>query len=127
MDTCYVIPETNAIIDLYDARDLVGVRGRVISRINVPRENRGKGYGSQLLRQVLDIADQEKIRLYLEIAPSDGLNYEQLEAWYKRYGFVWHPRYPNSIMVRYPTKIEIVDKDGVAHGYTDEDDALHGN
>lgn len=58
-----------------------------ITRINVPRAHRGKGYGTQLLDIFLAMADERKITVWLEIQPSDGLNYDELEAWYLRHAF----------------------------------------
>jgi len=40
-----------------------------ITRINVPREYRGRGYGTALLEQVLEDADREGVTLRLEINP----------------------------------------------------------
>lgn len=58
-----------------------------VTRINVPRAHRGKKLGSQLLDRCLALADKEKKIVWLEIQPSDGLNYNELEAWYLRHGF----------------------------------------
>lgn len=76
-------PRALAVIDLCDYYG----EGFIITRINVPKEFRNKGVASKLLQRVLDEADKEKINLWLEISASDGLNYDQLEAWYKRHGF----------------------------------------
>ena len=61
-----------------------------LNRINVPAKYRGVGVGSALLIEVLGSADAEGIDLYLDLNPYGALNYEQLEAWYARHGFVWH-------------------------------------
>lgn len=73
-------------IAIADLVDYYG-RGKIITRINVPAEFRGKGHGTALLKQIIEDADREKIALYLEIQSSDGLSYDELEAWYKRHGF----------------------------------------
>lgn len=76
-------------------------RGRIITRINVPSAYRGLGVGSYLLNKIMMDAALAKVNLYLEIMPSDGLNYAQLRSWYERYGFTntsgiyikfWHKR-----------------------------------
>lgn len=72
-----------AVADLVDYDDTT----KLITRINVPKEYRSTGVGSQLLQQIVHDADEEGITLLLEIVPSDGLNFQQLELWYKRYGF----------------------------------------
>lgn len=66
-----------------------------ITRVNTPESNRGKGAASNLLKQVLAEADAEGVHLYLDIVPSTGLTFDQLEAWYKRLGFI-HEDIPNS-------------------------------
>lgn len=72
--------------------------GLMITRINVPEPHRGKGIGHKLLTQCCADADMLGITLWLEIQSSDGLSYDQLEAWYKRHGFKGH-----SIFKRKPT------------------------
>lgn len=83
MKTCYVIKEHRAIADLCDYYG----KGMYITRINVPVASRGQGVARALLQIILDEADREGVRLYLEIAASDGLDRDQLEAWYERHGF----------------------------------------
>lgn len=61
----------------------------VINRINVPDKARGKGYGTKLLKEILEAADAEKIMLLLGPSPSGGLDMAALTAWYERYGFRW--------------------------------------
>jgi GNAT superfamily N-acetyltransferase len=83
-----------AVLDVVDYYSM----GYMITRVNVPQAHRGKGLGSRLLKEACEEADKANIRLYLEIASSDGLTYDQLEAWYRRYGF----RRCNGIMRRKP-------------------------
>lgn len=85
MHTCYVDAPTRSIADLCEYGT-----GMLLTRINVPREHRGKGHARALLKRILDDADNEGVTLWLEISPSDGLDYDQLEAWYRRRGFVGH-------------------------------------
>lgn len=62
----------------------------VISRIYVPTNLRGLGRGRALLMRILADADLEPgVTLYLTASPgSGGLSLEDLEAWYRRHGFV---------------------------------------
>jgi ribosomal protein S18 acetylase RimI-like enzyme len=83
--TCYVIPEARAVLDLIPPGELTP--GYTISRINVPRQHRGHGYGTRLLSMAIADADSEHADLWLEVKPSDGLTREQLIAWYARHGF----------------------------------------
>jgi ribosomal protein S18 acetylase RimI-like enzyme len=62
----------------------------LINRINVPQEHRGKGYGTQILDQILKDADQERVTLVLEVYASDMrgiMTKDKLIEWYRRHGF----------------------------------------
>jgi predicted GNAT family N-acyltransferase len=86
MRTCFTIklsPIRVAIADL----SFVEKRW-FVTRINVPILFRGKGIGSTLLTEIVEEADRYSVDLYLGISPSDGLDFNSLEDWYKRYGFV---------------------------------------
>ena len=82
MDNCYVDPEHNAIADLIRYRD-----GKLLTRINVPREHRGRGIASKLLKRITADADRTGTTLYAWVSPSDGLGENALSAWYRRNGF----------------------------------------
>lgn len=84
MRQCYVDTETRAIVDVYNTHDNV----YLVTRVNVPRAHRGRGIASRLMRAVIDDADTDGVVLELFVGPSDGLDFVQLEAWYKRLGFV---------------------------------------
>jgi ribosomal protein S18 acetylase RimI-like enzyme len=83
---CYIDKSTRSIADLDEC-----VGGAVITRINVPVLFRCRGLGRLLLGRILLDADAEHVTLFLEICPSDGLDYNQLAAWYERHGFVEQP------------------------------------
>jgi ribosomal protein S18 acetylase RimI-like enzyme len=90
MRTCYFDAEHNAIADLVCPGELTAFW--TITRINVPQKyrgqkQRGRGVGTKLLRRILADADAEGVELALEVSPSDGLDYVQLTAWYRRHGF----------------------------------------
>lgn len=76
--------------------------GLMITRINVPASHRGAGHGTWLLTQLLDKADTEGIKLFLEPAASGGLSQDELVAWYMSHGFTWW----KGIMRRMPCKKE---------------------
>ncbi len=79
---CYIDPPTRSIADLIHYR-----KRHLITRINVPKKHRGKGIASMLLKQIItDCPIGES--LIIHPSPSDGLNYTELVAWYKRHGFV---------------------------------------
>jgi len=100
MKTCYFDRETRAIADLVAPLPNYGI-GYVpawqITRINVPFQSRGAGLASALLKQITDDADSDCVDLWLGVLPTDGLNREQLIAWYERNGFRQHK---NGMMVR---------------------------
>lgn len=83
MKTCYVDKETRGIADLCE----ISAHTFLITRINTPVASRGQGVARKLLQQILEDADREHVLLCLEISPSDGLAYNELEAWYFRHGF----------------------------------------
>ncbi len=72
-----------AVVDLVEYDD----QGYIITRVNVPQSHRGKGIARELMAEVIAEADRTGTTLFLEIQPSDGLNYEQLRSWYRRLGF----------------------------------------
>lgn len=95
MQITYAIREVRAIADLVSHEGMW-----VITRINVPAEYRGKGYGTQLLRRICADADREGATLTLTIHASGALEHAALEAWYTRHGFKvmpegWLERKPN--------------------------------
>jgi|GEM_PF-4419202 len=77
-------PARLAVIDLCRAHKPMQW---LVTRINVPREHRGKGIGREMLTQLCKQADAKAMDLILEVSPSDGLDFDQLVAWYKRYNF----------------------------------------
>ncbi len=97
MQTCYhqvLSPAYLAVLDVSPCL-IKGLEGMLINRINVPRHTgpdgkplfRGQGIASDLLKRCLKDADAEQVTLLIEVSPSDGLTYDELVAWYKRYGF----------------------------------------
>ena len=73
-----------AVLDTVDYYN----QGQIITRINVPASHRGQGIARRLLRRATDLADVLGTTLWLEVSPSDGLGFAELEAWYHRHGFV---------------------------------------
>ena len=69
-----------------DLTDYYG-KGKIITRLSVPKSYQGFGHGSALLRQICAEADATRTKLWLEISPSGPLDAADLEAWYTRYGF----------------------------------------
>jgi len=99
----YYDRESNSTADLCDYYG----HGMILTRINVPIASRGKGVGSRLLDSILADADKDNITLFLEISPSNGLSYEQLEKWYLRKGFSpWNGVYRRLPGARISTRVD---------------------
>ena len=47
----------------------------------------GKGYASDVMRQVVEAADKTAVRLYLYAQPIGDMSASQLVQWYKKFGF----------------------------------------
>ena len=63
--------------------------GMLLASIHVPEEHRGHRHGTALLRKVLADADRCGTRLFLHATSFGEMSDGDLEAWYKRHGFVW--------------------------------------
>lgn len=101
MKNFYMDRETRTVADLTNLGEMVPGT-MTITRINVPQEHRGKGYGSTMLQTLCDEADRDGIRLTLEVFPSGALDYYELVAWYERYDFHWDKNY--MYMERIPSR-----------------------
>jgi hypothetical protein len=64
--------------------------GMTINRIKVPQDARGQGEASKALKEVLRQADEQGLTVFLTADPvgAGGMSKAQLEAFYKRNGFV---------------------------------------
>jgi GNAT superfamily N-acetyltransferase len=62
--------------------------GLLLTRINIPAQFRRQGHGNLLLKKVLDAADKDGVTLFLHVASYGTMTDEQLEAWYRRNGFI---------------------------------------
>jgi predicted GNAT family acetyltransferase len=100
MRNCYIDYDHRGIVDLTNIGEMVPGT-MTMTRINIPREHRGKGLGTALLKRVLDDADRDQVMITLEIMPSGPLNYDELRDWYARHGFSELSMYPG-IFIRYP-------------------------
>ena len=58
-----------------------------IESLNVDDEYKGKGHGTQTLKQVIDLADKLGVIIELEIGCSGEENEFDLVKWYNKYGF----------------------------------------
>jgi ribosomal protein S18 acetylase RimI-like enzyme len=88
MKRLYTVREGNKNVAIADVSPWDDDKRFCVDRIKVFSAFRGRGYGSQLLREVSVDADKEGVWLLLETHSYGGLNAEQLIAWYRRYGFL---------------------------------------
>lgn len=76
--------ELGIVLDLYDNGDHL-----TLSRIEIPKEQRGRGIGSKAMQRIIDFADQEGKKIYLTPSKDFGASsVSRLEKFYKRFGFV---------------------------------------
>ena len=102
MQTSYIDKETRSIADLIPDCTILEHNCHLLTRINVPKEHRGKGHATKLLLKILKDADETKTTLALEISPSDGLNFSQLALWYARHNFKPADKSLPGVMIRIP-------------------------
>jgi GNAT superfamily N-acetyltransferase len=114
MDSCYVDYEHRGIADVTNLGEMVP-KTRTITRINIPEESRGRGLGTKLLRRILADADAEGVILSLEIMPSGPLDYNALEAWYRRWGFKPWKKHP-MVFIRRPRPCNIAKYNVITNG-----------
>ena len=64
-------------------------RVRELVKLNVPTEDRKKGYATALLHKVCEQADEASVLLFINVQPYGDIELSkgQLEAWYRRFGF----------------------------------------
>lgn len=60
----------------------------ILSRIAVPKEARGTGIGTKVLRQLADFADSKRLKIELSPEPLFGGSKAKLVDFYKRFDFV---------------------------------------
>lgn len=73
-----------------------------IARVFVPHDQRGKGYGSKMLKKFCEWCDENQKAAILAINAYGPLDEKALEEWYARYGFV---KRDDGAMVRQPKKL----------------------
>lgn len=61
--------------------------GWTLTDIVVPPKHQGQGHGRRLMKLALDWADHNGITLCITVAPTGPLDYDALDAWYRRLGF----------------------------------------
>src|SRR6059058_2728528 len=82
---CYYDASKGVTIDL-----MLGVKetGALITRIEVHEPFRGKGYASEMMKEVIKDADEQGVILFLTVdSDGTGLGNLELRRWYFRLGF----------------------------------------
>ena len=76
--------EFNITLDLYD-----NSKWLELSRIIVPKESRGSGTGSEVMKRIVDFADREGKKIYLTPSKDFGASsVARLQKFYKEFDFV---------------------------------------
>lgn len=102
MYTIQLSPTHLAILDCWKNTDGY----YIVTRINVPKEFRGCGSGTKLLKMFLDDADKEGVDIVLWVLESDGLSSDELTKWYKRHGFV---DFRDQLLIRRPNQSKVME------------------
>lgn len=75
--------EFNIELDLYD-----NGKWLELSRIVIPKDQRGQGIGSKVMQRIVDFADKENRKIYLTPSKDFGASsVSRLENFYKKFGF----------------------------------------
>jgi predicted GNAT family N-acyltransferase len=75
--------EFNIELDLYD-----NGKWLELSRIVIPKDQRGQGIGSKVMQRIVDFADKENRKIYLTPSKDFGASsVSRLEKFYKEFGF----------------------------------------
>ena len=75
---------------------------RELLSITTPAADRRKGYASRLLREVVMEADSSSTVLLLWVRPFGDMTGDQLQAWYRKFGFEVIQQHPAVLMARKP-------------------------
>lgn len=65
-----------------------------VADITVYAQHRGRGHGSEILDQICRMADEEGVKLMLNVSSSGPMTDEDLEGWYGRRGFAFAEETP---------------------------------
>jgi GNAT superfamily N-acetyltransferase len=87
------IPDKKITVHMHSAQAVLHPQAdRTVKISNLYAQQRARGHASALLSEIVGIADEEHILLWLEVqrygAPRDGLDNNQLMEFYRKFGFV---------------------------------------
>ncbi|MEV5883094.1 GNAT family N-acetyltransferase [Streptomyces sp. NPDC052020] len=100
MKTIYVRHDGKASASLLT--DPSGDKTAILTEVAVWPEFRGRGWGSEILKEVCADADTDDVTLMLSFDPGpNGLSAEAMLSWYERYGFIRALNDPD-VMIRLP-------------------------
>lgn len=101
-------------LDLYKTK-----AGYILGKIELPKEERGAGIGTQVMQRIVDMADSEGEVVALTPDTAFGASSKgRLEKFYKRFGFVFNKGRNKDFsfretMIRYPKQTESISEAGV--------------
>lgn len=80
------IMENSLVDDIYEIKSK-DQTWYYFNRLNVPVKIRNQGIATELMNELIQWADSEKINILLDINPYGDLSYKQLKEFYKKFGF----------------------------------------
>lgn len=87
-----MISEFNQLTEKYPSVRLLFSEGRAVTTLDtliVPKELRKAGLGSEIMTNVINVADKNNVLLMLSVTKAFGATSEKrLTSFYKRFGFV---------------------------------------
>lgn len=106
-------------LDIYENRTSL-----ILSKIIIKDEYKGEGFGSKVMQDLVDYADQNKKIVALTPASDFGGSKDRLIQFYKRFGFKHNKGVHKSFefreaMIRYPRLDESMAKDKIKGGLAD--------
>lgn len=59
----------------------------IVTRVYVPPEHRRKGIATAMMKEICEQADQQDVKLMLELAPYGEMTKDELREFYMKFGF----------------------------------------
>jgi L-amino acid N-acyltransferase YncA len=84
--------------------DEEGINYMYLVSIQIKKSQREKGYGSAILSEIVQLADNHNVRLHLFATNIFGAELKRLYGFYKKHGFILIKKTGDGHMIYYPKK-----------------------